>query len=345
LIVLAGPTASGKTELAVSLALRLNGEIVSADSRQVYRLLDAATAKPSAGARSRVPHHLLDVADPSEAYDAARFAREAAAAVADIRRRGKLAIVCGGTGLYIRALTEGLSPMPPRDEAVRARLTALAERDGPESLHARLTKADPKAAAEIPAGNVQRVVRALEVLELTGRPISASWSEKRTGGLTADAALSLAVPNDVLRERIEARARAMWPALLSEVRALVPSRFRGDEPGFTSLGYREAVAVLRGGLSSDEGLAGLIRTTHAYAKRQRTWFRNQLPGAAVIGTGTTAEETLANALSSLELSTRLYPGRLRSAIAPSVPESTRADSCGQVFRPRPQPAPAWNKVR
>jgi tRNA dimethylallyltransferase len=297
LIVLAGPTASGKTELAVSLALKLNGEIVSADSRQVYRFLDAATAKPSAELRARVPHHLIDVADPSEAYDAARFAREAAIAIADIERRGKLAIVCGGTGLYIRALTEGLSPMPPRDEAVRARLAALAEHDGPEALHARLAKADPKAAAAIPAGNVQRVVRALEVLELTGRPISASWSEERTGGVAAEAILSLEVPNDLLRERIDVRARAMWPALLSEVRALVPSRFRGDEPGFTSLGYREAVAVQRGEYSSEDGLAEMIRATHAYAKRQRTWFRHQLPGAVAVPGGT-AEETLSNALAA-----------------------------------------------
>jgi tRNA dimethylallyltransferase len=302
LIVLAGPTASGKTELAVSLALRLNAEIVSADSRQVYRFLDAATAKPSAEARARVPHHLVDVADPSEDYDAGRFLKEAAAAVADIRLRGKLAIVCGGTGFYIRALTEGLSPMPPRDEAVRARLTADAERDGANALHARLATADPKAALAIPVGNIQRVVRAMEVIELTGRPVSASWSEPRSGGETAEAILFLEVPNALLRERIDKRATAMWPALLAEVRALVPARFRGDEPGFTSLGYREAVAVLRGELSSREGLAEMIRATHAYAKRQRTWFRHQLSGAVAIAAGTTPEETLSNALASLEKS-------------------------------------------
>lgn len=301
MIVLAGPTASGKTELAVALALRLNGEIVSADSRQVYRLLDAATAKPSKEQRARVPHHLLDVAGPEEAYDAARFAREASAAIAEIEKRGKLAIVCGGTGLYLRALTEGLSPMPPRDEAVRARLTAFAEREGREALHARLAKSDPKAAAAIPAANVQRVVRALEVLELTGKPISTSWSEARTGGLAPDAILRLDVANEILRERIEKRARAMWPALLAEVRALVPSRFRGDEPGFTSLGYREALAVLRGEIDSDDGLAEMIRATHAYAKRQRTWFRNQLPGAVAI-VGTSPEETFANAFTAVNRS-------------------------------------------
>jgi tRNA dimethylallyltransferase len=295
LIVLAGPTASGKTELAVSLALRLDGEVVSADSRQVYRLLDAATAKPSAAQRAQIPHHLIDVADPSETYDAARFAREAKAAISDIEGRGKFAIVCGGTGLYLRALTEGLAPLPPRDEAVRERLASLSK----DVLHARLAKADPKAAAAIPAGNVQRVVRALEVLELTGRPISDTWGEKREGGVTADSILTLEVPNEILRERIEARARAMWPVLLAEVRALVPSRYRGDEPGFTSLGYREAVAVLRGESSSDDGLAEMIHATHAYAKRQRTWFRHQLPGALSVSAETTTEETVANALAKL----------------------------------------------
>ncbi len=299
MIVLAGPTASGKTELAVSLALRLNAEIVSADSRQVYRLLDAATAKPTAEQRARVPHHLLDAADPREAFDAARFAREASSAIADIRRRGKLAIVCGGTGLYLRALTEGLSPLPPRDEAVRARLAVQGEREGRAALHARLARADAAAAAKIPAGNIQRVVRALEVIELTGRPISEFWAAARTGGEAPEAVLRLEVPNEILRERIEARARAMWPALLSEVRALVPSRFRGDEPGFTSLGYREAVAVNRGDESSADGLAALIRATQAYAKRQRTWFRHQLD-AEIVDAGGPAEGVLAGTLALLE---------------------------------------------
>ena len=280
MIVLAGPTASGKTDLAASLALRLNGEIVSADSRQVYRFLDAATAKPSRALREKMPHHLIDVADPSEVYDAARFAREASAAIAGVRLRGKIAIVCGGTGLYLRALTEGLSPLPPSEAGVRARLTALAEQEGRPALHARLAKADPKAAAAIPAGNLQRVVRALEVLELTGRPLSAHWAEGRTGGQAPDAVLRLDLPNEILTERIETRARAMWPALLAEVRALVPARFSGDEPGFTSLGYRGALAVLRDESSSEEGLAAMIRATTAYAKRQRTWFRTQLPAAA-----------------------------------------------------------------
>jgi tRNA dimethylallyltransferase len=299
LIVLAGPTASGKTELAVSLALRLGGEIVCADSRQVYRFLDAATAKPDAAARARVPHHLLDVADPSQPYDAARFARDAAAAVADIRRRGRTPIVCGGTGLYLRALIEGLTPLPPRNEAVRARLSALAEGGGRAALHARLAAADPAAAAAIPAGNAGRVIRALEVLELTGRPLSAHWAEGRAGGLAPDAVLLLELPAETLRRRIEDRARAMWGPLRAEVRALVPARYRGDEPGFTSLGYREAIAAARGALSDADALAAMIRATHAYAKRQRTWFRRQLDGRALDADGA-PDETLARALALLE---------------------------------------------
>lgn len=272
LLILAGPTASGKTDLAVALAERIGAEIVSADSRQVYRKLDAGTAKPSAAQRERVRHWLIDCADPSEAFDAARWAKEASAAIADIRSRRKAAIVCGGTGLYLRALLEGLSPLPPRDEAVRARLSA----EDTAALHARLEAADPEAAAGIPAANRQRVLRALEVLELTGRPISEHWREGRVGGTPASLVLRLDLPPDILRERIEARARGMWPGLVAEVKTLVPAEYAGTEPGFSSLGYREALARARGEMTDDEGLAELIRATVAYAKRQRTWFRHQL---------------------------------------------------------------------
>jgi tRNA dimethylallyltransferase len=280
-IVLAGPTASGKTDLAVALAVKIGAEIISADSRQVYRRLDAGTAKPSAAQRTIVRHWLLDCADPSEAFDAARFAKEASTAIADIRARGKIPLVCGGTGLYLRALLEGLSPLPPRDESVRARLAAEAEKLGLEALHARLAAADPEAAAGIPSANLQRVMRALEVFELTGKPISAHWREGRDGGMKASMTLRLELTPELLRERIESRARGMWPGLLSEVKALVPAEFTGEEPGFTSLGYREALACARGEMSPDEGLVKLITGTLAYAKRQRTWFRNQLDAEAL----------------------------------------------------------------
>ena len=281
MIVLAGPTASGKTDLAVLIAEALGAEIVSADSRQVYRGLDAGTAKPAAEQRARVRHWLLDCAEPSETFDAARWAKEAAEAIADIRSRGKLPLVCGGTGLYLRALIDGLSPLPARDEAVRERLRAEAEAAGPAALHARLAAADPEAAAGIPAANLQRVLRALEVFELTGKPNSAHWREGRGAGMRPALALRLECSPELSRERIETRARVMWPALLAEVRSLVPSRFAGTEPGFTSLGYREAIACARGAMSSGDALEEMIRGTAAYAKRQRTWFRHQLDAEAL----------------------------------------------------------------
>lgn len=281
MIVLAGPTASGKTALAVALAEALGGEVVSADSRQVYRRLDAATAKPSPEERRRVRHWLVDCADPAEAYDAGRFAREAAAAIAGIRARGRLPVVCGGTGLYLEALLEGLSPLPPRDPAVRARLEDEARERGREALHARLAAADPAAAAGIPPANLARVIRALEVLELTGRPISAHWKDGRAGGLAAGLVLRLELDPAENRRRIETRARAMWPALLEEVRALVPAEFTGEEPGFTSVGYPQALAVLEGELAPEEGLRAMVAATAAYAKRQRTWLRGRLDAAAL----------------------------------------------------------------
>jgi tRNA dimethylallyltransferase len=299
LIVVAGPTASGKSDLAAALALRLDGEVVSADSRQVYRSLDAATAKPSAALRASVPHHLLDVADPSESYDAGRFTLEAAAAIAAVRARGRLPIVCGGTGLYLRALIEGLSPLPPRDAALRAELEARAAREGRAALHLELASVDPVAAASIPSANLPRVIRALEIARLTGTPASAHWAKGRAGGVAPDAVLILTVPNEVLAARLDARARAMWPLLLAEVRALVPARFAGNEPGFTSLGYREAIAVLRGEIDENEGLARMIRATRAYAKRQRTWLRGQLEGTELDASGAPAL-TLERALERLK---------------------------------------------
>lgn len=298
MIVVAGPTGSGKTELAAALARRLNGEVISADSRQVYRHLDAATAKPSAALRAEIPHYLIDVAEPAESYDAGRFTREATAALAAIAARGRTAIVCGGTGLYLRALMEGLSPLPPRDAAVRAQLEARAAREGRASLHAELAAADPAAAAGIDPENLPRVIRALEILRLTGTPASAHWARGRTGGVAADAVLILTLPNDALAARLTARARAMWPALLQEVRALVPARMKGTEPGFTSLGYREALAVLRGEMKESAGLDAMIVATRAYAKRQRTWFRGQLEGVELDASGS-AERTLAGALAAL----------------------------------------------
>jgi len=306
IICVVGPTASGKTDLALALARELNGEIISADSRQVYRGLDAGTAKPardSLGRARGVPYSLIDEADPAEPFDAGSFAKKARCAAKDILKRGKLPLLVGGTGLYVKAFLKGLSPMPRKDEAVRRRLEALGQEKGRAFLHARLAAKDPAAAAKIPSNNIQRLVRALEVLEVSGRPISEMWEE------TGDArplwnALILGVewPAEQLRRRIEERCRAMWPEILREVRTLVPARYSGTEPGFQSLGYREALAAARGETSQEDALALFIRRTAAYAKRQRTWFRHQESCVPVPGgdLGAMTRQALAAAKAFLE---------------------------------------------
>ena len=299
-VLVVGPTASGKTELALALARALGGEVVSADSRQVYRELRAGTAKPVCDPQGRVeaiPYHLVDCVPVAEPFDAGRFAALARARIAEIRGRGRVPIVAGGTGLYIRALLEGLCELPPRDEALRRRLAEEARVQGRARLHERLRRVDPEAAAAIPANNIQRVVRALEVYELTGRPISSHWREdkKLSGGRLVPAAIfRIDWPPEILRQRIAARAKLMWPKMLSEVEELL-RRFTGEEPGFQSLGYPEAVACARGRLSSEEGLRRLISSTCAYARRQRTWFRHQVAAAALAGGR--PEDMLAGALS------------------------------------------------
>lgn len=283
-LVIVGPTASGKTDLALALARRLDGEVVSADSRQIYRGLDAGTAKPARDGRGLcegVPYHLLDVVEPGEPYDAGRWAREAALLCARIAARGRLPIVAGGTGLYVKALLEGLAALPGRDESLRRRLEDEAARDGRTALHARLARLDPEAAAAIPANNIQRVMRALEVHELTGRPLTEHW-RRRAPGLPARAVLRIDWPAAELSRRIEERARLMWPAMLAEAAAL-SARLEGGEPGLESLGYREALACARARLSPREGLDRLIASTRAYAKRQRTWFRTQLEATPIAG--------------------------------------------------------------
>lgn len=302
ILAIVGPTASGKTDLALELAARLGGEIVSADMGQQYKRLNAGTAKPPGRWRGgvyrvrSVPYHLVDVLDPSEPTDAGRFADTAGPVLESILKRGKTPIVAGGTGLYVRALLDGLDPLPRRDEGVRARLKARAGREGWGALHEELARLDPEAARSIPPGNRQRIARALEVLELTGKPISSLWTGRKAGRCAANAspeggehgAAPQWTPRNVvyvgigwempaLRERIRARAELMFPAMLREVAALVPRRYTGAEPGFRCLGYPEALACARGGLSRKTALTRMVSNTIAYAKRQRTWFRGQTP--------------------------------------------------------------------
>ncbi len=231
-----------------------------------------------------IPYHLLDRLDLRETYDAGTFAREARALCAQILNRGRLPILAGGTGFYLSAFINGLAPLPRGKSSIRQRLWEECERQGKAWLHARLQTADPIAAAAIPEGNIQRAIRALEVMELSGKPISELWEESRKDPIPHPHLLiAIRWESAELRRRIESRSRRIWPAILAETRELMGRGFTGQEPGFQSLGYREAVSCLRGRLAPDKGLEELIRQTSAYAKRQRTYLRNKLPAAEIEG--------------------------------------------------------------
>jgi len=271
LVTICGPTASGKTALAVELAEKLDAEIVSADSQQCYRGLDAGTAKPSPEERSRVRHHLLDVADPEEQLDAARFVQLADAAVADISGRGKRVIVAGGTGLWIRALLRGLLDAPGASPEFRAALREDFEQLGVPALHARLAEVDPGAAARILPNDRVRVERALEVHALSGRPLSELQREHRFAEARYEALIwFLEPPREVLRQRIEARTRRMFAdgSLRRETEWLLS---RGASKALKIIGYGEMAEALRTGNFAAAEERTKARTRQ-YAKRQRTWF-------------------------------------------------------------------------
>lgn len=277
LVAIVGPTASGKSDLALRVAARCAGEIVSCDSLQVYRGLDIGSAKATPEERARVPHHLVDVVEPDEPFSAAEYARLGRAALDEIRSRASLPVVAGGTGLYLRALLHGLFEGPSRDEAVRSRLEGLAERYGDARLHRLLARVDPEAAARIRPRDRVRVVRALEVFRATGRPIS---REQRRGAVGLQGFRPLVVGLDPgraeLRRAVEARTRLMLErGLVEEVRGLLA---RGYGPGLRPLqaiGYRQAVAVVEGRLGLAAAEAEIVTETMRFAKRQMTWFRHQ----------------------------------------------------------------------
>jgi tRNA dimethylallyltransferase len=275
-VCLTGPTACGKTELALALAQRVPLEIISMDSALVYRGLDIGTAKPSAAIRGAVRHHLIDILDPTESYSAGRFARDAGALIDEIRARGRLPLLVGGTLLYLRALRDGLSPLPRADRSVRAELDAQAAELGLKALHERLRRVDPAAAARIAPSDPQRIQRALEVHALTNRPISEL--QRADDGRKRPAALAIALVPESRAElalRIERRFDAMVDAgFLGEVERL---RARGDlnadMPAMRAVGYRQLWAHLDGRYSWDEARAKAIVATRQYAKRQLTWLR------------------------------------------------------------------------
>jgi len=272
LLVLCGSTCTGKTATAIELADRLDGEIVAADSRTVYRFMDIGTAKPTPAQQARVPHHLLDVAAPDEVFTAARFRHVARIAVDDIRGRERVPLLVGGTGLYIRAVTDDLQiPEVPPQWELRARLEE-AERAEPGSLHRRLAGSDPAAAARIHPRNVRRLVRAIEVFETTGTPIS---SLQRRGRTTLEATrIGLQVDRPALYDRIDARVDEQIAAgLVDEVRDLIASGYGPSLPSMQGLGYKEIAAYLNGDQALEEAVGTLKRNTRRYAKRQLTWFR------------------------------------------------------------------------
>ena len=275
LLTVVGPTASGKTALAVALAEALGGEIVSADSVQIYRRFDIGSGKPTHGDLARVPHHLVSALDPLEPVDAARWAELAEAAVADIRARGRVPIVCGGTFLWVKALLFGLAEAPSADAATRARHRAIAELEGRPVLHARLREVDPETAARLHPNDFVRVSRALEVHELTGKTMSVLQREHGFARPRHDARLlGLACEPAVLTERITARARA-WLAggWSEEVRSLLDAGYR-DARAMASVGYAQVRAALEGEPLVDDLETVIVRATRVFARRQRTWLNH-----------------------------------------------------------------------
>ncbi len=276
-VVLLGPTAVGKSEVAVELALETGGEIVSADSMQIYRGMDIGTAKPSAEERRGVPHHLFDALEISELCDAARFRAMAMAAIDGIRKRGALPIVTGGSGLYIRALTQGVFDGPGRDEALRARL----EEEETPVLREQLVRVDPKAAAKIGVGDRRRMIRALEIFEMTGTPISSrqtQWGGHVAGRDVMPRLVGLSRSRAELYRRCDARVDRMFGGgFLDEVRRLMREGLARSPTAVKAIGYSDAMRHLSGEMTLVEAVKQVKQKTRNYVKRQTAWFRRE-PG-------------------------------------------------------------------
>lgn len=272
-VVILGPTAAGKSDVGLALAERWGGEIVSADALQAYRGLDIGTAKPSVEERRRVPHHLVDFLEPEEPYSAGRFAALAREAVEEIEGRGAVPIVVGGSGLYLRALLEGLAPIPPIPDEVRLRVAERLAVGGLPALRRELERVDPVAAERIADGDPQRTQRALEVAEATGRPLS-SWWREGAEPLGAAASFGLTLPRALLYDRIAGRVRRMLEmGWVEEVERLLRSGISPTCPAFQAIGYREVARHLDGEWPLEEAVEIIVRRTRQYAKRQMTWFR------------------------------------------------------------------------
>ena len=291
LLVIAGPTASGKSRLALDIALSLadrgGAEIVNADAIQVYRELAILTARPGAADLAAAPHHLYGVLPAAERCSAGRWRALALDAIAGIHARGRLPVIVGGTGLYIRALLDGLAVIPEVPETVRATIAERMASQGPAALHAELARRDPDGAAKLGPNDRQRIARALEVLEATGRPIGA-WQREAAAEASPFAALTFVVdpPREALRQACAGRLRAMIAAgALDEVRALVALGLPANVPALKALGVRELAAHLAGDIDLETAAERAETATMQYAKRQQTWFRHQLAGAERLAAG------------------------------------------------------------
>lgn len=278
LLVIAGPTATGKTGAAIELAKRLDGELIGADSVQVYRGFDIGSAKPSEEELQGVAHHLIDIVDPDDEIDAASYAARADAGIAAVRSRGRLPIVVGGTGLWIRALLRGLVDLPPVNPEIRARIESEIASEGAPALHAKLSEVDPMSANAVHPNDALRIVRALEVYEQTGVPMGTLRAEHALGAPRYDALLiALDMEREAHDTLIERRAvRMMEAGWVDEVRSL-RERWGDSVRPFGSVGYREVLAHIRDGVPLDQTLRQIRKSTRVYARRQRTWFRSE-PG-------------------------------------------------------------------
>ncbi|MFA5054832.1 MAG: tRNA (adenosine(37)-N6)-dimethylallyltransferase MiaA [Dehalococcoidia bacterium] len=267
-----GPTATGKSALAVELATALGGEIVSADSRQVYRYMDIGTAKPGADDRAKVPHHLIDIINPDEDFTLATYQELAFQAIGDIQRRGKLPLLVGGSGLYVRAVTGGLViPRVAPDPELRRRLEDRAEHDGYQSLYNELIKVDPDAAGKIDPRNVRRVIRALEVCLTAGVPFS---QLQRSSPKLSTLMIGLTTAREDLYRRIDARVDEMIQrGLVDEIRGLLDSGYSPELPAMSGLGYKQIVAYLKGETTINEAIQRIKYETHRFARSQYAWFR------------------------------------------------------------------------
>jgi tRNA dimethylallyltransferase len=277
-ILIMGPTATGKSALALDLAACFGGEIVSVDSAQIYRGMDIGSAKPDIPTRKRIPHHLIDILDPTEAYSAARFARDAALAIEAIRARGRVPILVGGTMLYFKALLEGLSALPQGDAAVRATLDERASREGWPALHAELARIDPTTAARLEPGDAQRIQRALEVWQVTGVPLSSLQGHRQARASLGPTVRVALIPSD--RARLHAAIAERFDAMLAagvvdELRALRSRYALAPElPSMRCIGYRQAWSYLEGEIDAAGLRARGIAATRQLAKRQFTWLRS-----------------------------------------------------------------------